>query len=153
MKFTEWLPAQAERDDAVGDLARFAKKSDFPITPNRKDMQYALADHKQPDLMDAVNEAVDEWDGARASEARKASVDYEVSQVEAVQKAEQEVIEAAEAKEAERVASAPGDPRVDARAAQEKRDNEVAARRQAEIDKAAEQAPKKKKAPKKTAAE
>ena len=138
MKFSEWLPEQTERDDSVGDLARFAgeKGETFPVTPNRKDLTYALADHSQSDLIPAVDLAVDEWEQARVAEANEAEVEHNASQAEQVNKVEKKEQRAvAKAEHAEHQSGT--DPRVEQREKAEARDQEVAARVQAERDEAA----------------
>lgn len=138
MTFKEWLPAQSGREDIVGDLARFAaeKGETFPVSSNRKDMSYALADHGYIDLMESVDLACDEWEKAKNKEAADAALEHDAAIVAALAEKEAAELAEAETKEAMQVLhDASADPRVAEREKREQEDMAHAVKHQAEMEK------------------
>lgn len=144
MTFNSWLGEQAEREDAVGELARLAQQEDFPVGPGQsgsaKDIQAGLTAHGRQDIMASAAQAVSEYDVARQEE-----INAERREADALGQAEvarqEKKNKRGQSKAArDRAAQVVPDPRVEGKAKAAARDAEVAARVQADADAALQEA-------------
>ena len=148
MDFKDWLPKQAKREDAVGELARYvASAEEFPMSPVRRDLKFALSARLKGELSDGVDAAVSEWEQAVADERTAANVAETVAAAQKVAEAEAKEAAAREKEAAERAARVVPDARAIKRQEQELADARTEARTNesaAEVSEAAEPEPAKK---------
>ena len=92
-KFPEFLADQVEREDEVGEFARyFVSVEDFPTFPSFKDLCHGLAARGKSEHCEAAQDAVNEYESFRTEEVNRIATES-AEQAEA-EKAEKEAAEA-----------------------------------------------------------